>query len=70
MYGEQIGFKYNFDKDTFFKAAATMYTYSGTDGSTSVTNVASFIHCVAKIDAQPSYEKSCAPKNQTSRMTV
>ena len=30
MYGEQIGFKYNFDKDTFFKAGATMYTYSGT----------------------------------------
>lgn len=33
MYGEQVGFKYNFDKDTFFKGAATMYTYSGTVGN-------------------------------------
>ena len=33
MYGEQVGFKYNFDKNTFFKAGATMYTYSGTKGS-------------------------------------
>jgi hypothetical protein len=40
MYGEQIGFKYNFDKDTFFKGAASIYTYSGTDGSSSATNVA------------------------------
>jgi len=33
MFGEQIGFKYNFDKDTFFKGAASMYTYSGTVGN-------------------------------------
>ncbi len=33
MYAEQVGFKYNFDKDTFIKAGATMYTYSGTKGS-------------------------------------
>lgn len=39
MYAEQIGFKFNFDKDTFFKAGATMYTYSGTKGS-NVTTVA------------------------------
>ena len=32
MYAEQAGFKYNFDKNTFFKAAATFYTYSGTVG--------------------------------------
>jgi hypothetical protein len=30
MYGEQIGFKYNFDPNTFYKGAATFYTYSGT----------------------------------------
>ena len=40
MYAEQVGFKYNFDKDTFFKGAATIYTYSGTDGSSSATTVA------------------------------
>jgi hypothetical protein len=33
MYGEQIGFKYNLDKNTFFKGAASMYTYSGTVGN-------------------------------------
>jgi hypothetical protein len=33
MYAEQVGFRYNFDKDTYFKAGATMYTYSGTKGS-------------------------------------
>ena len=30
MYGEQIGFKYKFDDNTFYKGAATFYTYSGT----------------------------------------
>jgi hypothetical protein len=30
MFAEQAGFKYNFDKNTFFKAGATLYTYSGT----------------------------------------
>jgi hypothetical protein len=39
MYAEQAGFKYNFDKDTFFKGAASFYTYSGTE-STSATTVA------------------------------
>jgi hypothetical protein len=41
MYAEQAGFKYNFDKDTFFKAAATIYTYSGTSSSASAGTVAS-----------------------------
>ena len=41
MYAEQVGFKYNFDKDTFFKAAATMYTYSGTSSNASNGTVAS-----------------------------
>ncbi len=40
MYAEQAGFKYNFDKDTFFKGAATFYTYSGTVGTTPGTSVA------------------------------
>ncbi|HEX4140725.1 MAG TPA: putative porin [Candidatus Methylacidiphilales bacterium] len=40
MYAEQVGFKYNFDKNTFFKGGATMYTYSGTVGSASATTVA------------------------------
>jgi hypothetical protein len=35
MYAEQAGFKYNFDKNTAFKAAATFYTYSGTVGTSS-----------------------------------
>ncbi len=39
MFAEQVGFKFNFDKDTFFKAGATMYTYSGSKGS-NVANVA------------------------------
>ena len=30
MFGEQAGFKYKFDENTFFKAAASFYTYSGT----------------------------------------
>jgi hypothetical protein len=38
MYGEQIGFKYKFDDTTFFKAGASMFTYSGTEGS-SITSV-------------------------------
>jgi hypothetical protein len=41
MYAEQAGFKYNFDKDTFFKGAATFYTYSGTVGTSPTTSVAS-----------------------------
>jgi len=39
MFAEQAGFKYKFNEDTFFKAAATFYTYSGTQ-STSATSVA------------------------------
>jgi hypothetical protein len=30
MFAEQVGFKYKFDETTFIKAAASMYTYSGT----------------------------------------
>jgi hypothetical protein len=33
MFGEQVGFKYNFDKDTFIKAGASIYTYSGSVGN-------------------------------------
>lgn len=39
MFGEQAGFKYNFNKDTFVKFGATMWTYSGTK-STGATTVA------------------------------
>ena len=37
MFGEQVGFKYKFDSNTFFKGAASMYTYSGTVGSGATT---------------------------------
>lgn len=37
MFAEQVGFKYSFDKDTFFKGAATFYTYSGTNGGNPTT---------------------------------
>ncbi|MEJ0000626.1 MAG: putative porin [Verrucomicrobiota bacterium] len=37
QFGEQIGFKYNFDRNTFFKAAATMWTYSGSKGTNATT---------------------------------
>jgi hypothetical protein len=37
---EQIGFKYSFDKDTFFKMAATGYTYTGTNNGGNPTSVA------------------------------
>jgi hypothetical protein len=37
MYGEQIGFKYSLNKDTFFKAGASIYTYSGTKGANITT---------------------------------
>jgi hypothetical protein len=40
MYAEQAGFKYNFDEHTFFKGAATFYTYSGTVGTSPTTTVA------------------------------
>ena len=39
MYAEQAGFKYSFDKDTYFKGAATFYTYSGTKGVNDTTGV-------------------------------
>jgi hypothetical protein len=38
MYGEQVGFKYKITDDMSFKAAASLYTYSGTR-SNSVTTV-------------------------------
>ena len=37
LFAEQVGFKYNFNKDTFFKAGATIYTYSGTSGNSTAT---------------------------------
>jgi hypothetical protein len=40
MYVEQAGFRFNFDATTFFKAAATLYTYSGTVGTSPNTSVA------------------------------
>jgi hypothetical protein len=40
MFAEQVGFKYNFNKDSFFKAGATLYTYSGSK-ATNATSVAS-----------------------------
>jgi len=59
MYAEQIGFKYNFDKDTFFKAAATMYTYSGTSSNASSGTVASLYSttplALGAPNASPSY---------------
>ncbi len=39
MFAEQVGFKQKFDDNTFFKAAATVYTYSGTKGN-NITSVA------------------------------
>ncbi len=41
MYAEQVGFKVNFDKDTFFKMAATGYTYSGTNNGGTPTSITS-----------------------------
>jgi hypothetical protein len=59
MYAEQVGFKYNFDKDTFFKAAATMYTYSGTSSNASSGTVASLYSttplALAAPNASPSF---------------
>jgi hypothetical protein len=40
MFAEQVGFKYKFDDNTFFKGAATMYTYSGTQNGDSSGTVA------------------------------
>jgi hypothetical protein len=37
MFAEQVGFKYNFDANTFFKGAASLYTYSGTKGNGATT---------------------------------
>ena len=34
MFAEQVGFKYKFDDNTSFKAAASLYTYSGTKNAT------------------------------------
>jgi hypothetical protein len=36
MQAEQAGFKFNFDKDTFFEGGATFYTYSGTVGKMAI----------------------------------
>jgi hypothetical protein len=37
MFSEQVGFKYKFDDNTFFKGAATFNTYSGTKGNGATT---------------------------------
>jgi hypothetical protein len=58
MYGEQVGFKYNFDQNTFVKAGATLYTYSGTKGSGATTVAALYSTTpisLAAPNASPSY---------------
>jgi hypothetical protein len=40
MFAEQAGIKYKFDDNTAIKAAATLYTYSGTSASAGATTVA------------------------------
>jgi len=37
MFAEQVGFKYKFNDDTFFKGAAGFYSYSGTQGNGATT---------------------------------
>ncbi len=37
MFAEQVGIKYSFDKDTYFKAAPTFYSYSGSYNTTTTT---------------------------------
>jgi hypothetical protein len=37
MFAEQIGFKYKFNEDTAFKAAGTLYTYSGSINGAATT---------------------------------
>ena len=60
---EQVGFKYSFDKDTFFKAAATAYTYTGTNNGGS--NVAGGGNNVASLySAAPN--ALAAPNNSPS----
>jgi hypothetical protein len=39
MFAEQVGFKYKFDENTFFKAGATMMTYSGTQNGNNAGSV-------------------------------
>jgi hypothetical protein len=50
MYGEQIGFKYNFNKDTFFKGAASMYTYSGTVGNSNTGGTVGGLYSAAPLN--------------------
>lgn len=58
MLAEQIGFKYDFDKDTFYKMGFTFYTYTGTE-SASATSVASLYSttpiAIGAPNASPSY---------------
>ena len=58
MFGEQIGFKYKFDANTFFKGGATFWTYSGTKGS-NATSVAGLYSttplALAAPNASPSF---------------
>jgi hypothetical protein len=50
LYGEQIGFKYNFNKDTFFKGAASMYTYSGTVGNSNTGGTVGGLYSAAPLN--------------------
>ena len=58
MFAEQAGFKYKFDDNTFFKAAGTVYTYSGTR-SNNETSVAGLYSTnplnLAAPNSSPSY---------------
>lgn len=59
MYAEQLGFKYKFNDNTFFKMAGTFYTYSGTVGTSPTTSVASLYGTSPLVlsapNASPSY---------------
>jgi hypothetical protein len=50
MYGEQAGFKYNFDKNTSFKAAASFYTYSGTVGNSNTGGTVGGLYSAAPLN--------------------
>ena len=58
MFGEQIGFKYKFDENSFFKMGASIWTYSGTKGS-NATSVAGLYSttplALAAPNASPSF---------------
>jgi hypothetical protein len=60
MYAEQIGFKYNFDKNTFFKMAPAFYTYSGTVGNSNAGGTVAGLYSASPLNfsapnASPSF---------------